>query len=255
MKVFVLAMLACTVGVQVIQGAGDSKCISRGGRCQMTSSRCSGGRYSRNLCAGVTSRQCCIKIGGDSKCTSRSGRCQMTWSSCSGGRYSRNLCAGVSSRQCCIKSGSTTGRCSSSTAKQKACSILSHHRAGRITLANRHPSGVRDQAYPLKNIQDACNGRRVSRSRYTCRECRNPGAPGGTVCLSAKLLTYLDSLARLGNIYVTSIAGACHSCNSRHYRGLAVDLRRQGRFSEYIRKCNSMGGRGIDERTHIHCQL
>ena len=56
-------------------------------------------------------------------------------------------------------------------------------------------------------------------------------------------------------LQINELAGACHSCKSRHYSGLAVDLHNDARSQEYIDKCNAMGGLGIDEHNHIHCQF
>ena len=54
---------------------------------------------------------------------------------------------------------------------------------------------------------------------------------------------------------INELAGACHSCTSRHYSGLAVDLHNDARSAEYLRKCTAMGGWGQDESNHIHCQF
>ncbi|RUS86195.1 hypothetical protein EGW08_006041, partial [Elysia chlorotica] len=51
------------------------------------------------------------------------------------------------------------------------------------------------------------------------------------------------------------LAGACHSCTSRHYNGQAVDLHNDARTSEYLRTCESMGGWAQDEGNHVHCQF
>ncbi|ESO89872.1 hypothetical protein LOTGIDRAFT_234011 [Lottia gigantea] len=150
----------------------------------------------------------------------------------------------------CASSGG--GDCGDSAAKADACEILRLHNSGKIQLWTVHPSGVKDQAYALQNIKDACAGRAVSRSSYSCNGCR---APGGHVCLNKNLLHYLRTLGSKGYIHVNEIAGACHTCNSRHYRGLAVDLHNDGRSSEYITECQKLGGFAQDEGNHIHCQL
>ena len=38
-------------------------------------------------------------------------------------------------------------------------------------------------------------------------------------------------------LQVNELAGACHSCNSRHYRGQAVDLHNDARTGEYLTTC------------------
>ncbi|ESO90851.1 hypothetical protein LOTGIDRAFT_163736 [Lottia gigantea] len=225
--------------------SGDLGCTSIGGTCQYTSTSCSG-NYQSNLCNGPSTRKCCVPNTGDVGCTSISGTCQYTSTSCSG-NYQSNLCSGPSTRKCCV-----TGSCSGSAS---ACRILALHNSGEITLQNRHPSGVNDGAFPLLNIQDACNGQQSERSSYSCGECSSGPAPGGSVCIDNRVLSYIEAIAELHSVTITSITGACHSCTSKHYLGRAVDIRRNGPYSSYVTKCNQLGGRGIDEGTHIHCQF
>jgi hypothetical protein len=60
----------------------------------------------------------------------------------------------------------------------------------------------------------------------------------------------------LFSLQINELAGACHSCQSRHYSGLAVDLGiGDHRNAEYLQKCTEMGGWGQDEGSHIHCQF
>ena len=54
---------------------------------------------------------------------------------------------------------------------------------------------------------------------------------------------------------INELAGACHSCHSRHYSGLAVDLHNGARSAEFLSKCAATGGWGQDEGNHIHCQF
>ena len=54
---------------------------------------------------------------------------------------------------------------------------------------------------------------------------------------------------------IDELAGGCHSCTSRHYSGLAVDLHRDRRTPDYIRKCQEMEGKVRAERKFIHCQF
>ena len=144
----------------------------------------------------------------------------------------------------CTHSGSTSSgtTCNDAGAKYYACKILALHNAGKIHLWNKHPSGVHDNAYAYNNIRDTCNGHAASRSHYTCSECRSPGAPGGHVCLHRTLLHYIYDIASHGYIHVNEIAGACHSCHSRHYYGQAVDLNNGRRNSEFLSKCRNYGG-------------
>ncbi|XP_059173190.1 uncharacterized protein LOC131953833 [Physella acuta] len=136
-----------------------------------------------------------------------------------------------------------------------ACGLLAKHNAGILHLATRHPSGVVDSAFAYNNIKDMCDGLAAHRSHYTCSECPSPGAPGGTVCLTHNLLNYLTHLVARGQVIVNELAGACHTCGSRHYNGQAVDLHNDGRSAEYLSTCTSMGGWGQNEGNHIHCQF
>lgn len=131
-----------------------------------------------------------------------------------------------------------------------ACELF---RSSNVRTARVHVSGIQDNAFPYNNLRDMCEGRQASRSSYDCgNNCR---APGGTVCLSVSLLRYLVALKDRGSLYINELAGACHSCGSKHYTGNAVDLRKEGRATEYITTCRQMGGVGIDEGTHVHCQF
>ncbi|XP_063417067.1 uncharacterized protein LOC134699395 [Mytilus trossulus] len=153
----------------------------------------------------------------------------------------------------CTTTHSSGTTCSDAVAKDYACKILALHNAGKIHLWNKHPSGEHDNAYAFNNINDACHGQAASRSHYTCGECRNPGAPGGHVCLDRKLLQYIHDIGSSGYIHVNEIAGACHSCHSRHYNGKAVDLD-NGRNSLFLSKCREYGGvEPLNEGNHIHC--
>lgn len=150
--------------------------------------------------------------------------------------------------------GSTsTGTCSAEQ-QRLACGILAKHNSGVVNLAKRHPSGVQDNAYAYNNIKDMCDGKQASRSSYSCSTCPT-GTPGGSVCLTLNLLNYLTTLASRGHVIVNELAGACHSCTSRHYNGQAVDLHNDARTSEYLRTCESMGGWAQDEGDHVHCQF
>ncbi|XP_038067597.1 uncharacterized protein LOC119737365 [Patiria miniata] len=208
----------------------DYGCV---GECISTTS-CPGGKYISNLCptqpAGV---KCCFTADSDIECVDYNhwlygqvGHCIST-SQCPGNTYISNLCptksAGI---KCCFKKPTDTcsasGSCSQ-TVKSLACQVQSH---SRITLlANNkylNTQGANDGADAASNIRDTCNGQESKISSYSCSE---GSAPGGSVCLSAKVLQYLLDVANAGhNIKVNAITGACHSRTSRHYRGTAVDL-------------------------------
>ena len=95
--------------------------------------------------------------------------------------------------------------------------LLEREKEGRLELLTSHPSGVEDGADPRSNIVDTAAGRPAKRSSYGT-------APGGTVNLSVAMLRGLKALTREFSFTLTSIAGASHSANSNHYRGLAVDV-------------------------------
>lgn len=150
-------------------------------------------------------------------------------------------------------------KCSDPVAKDCACKLLKLNEENKITLWDRHLSGVKDNATALDNIKDACKGEAASRSNYTCKECPNPGAPGGEVCLHAILLKYMLNLAtKIGYIHVNEIAGACHTCKSKHYQGLAVDIdptKSYDKAKTMLEMCTNMGGKALNETNHIHCQF
>jgi len=168
------------------------------------------------------------------------------------------LSIGSSSKCSSSTSSSGTTACNDPTAKDLACKLKALADAGTITLWNKHPSGVHDNAYAYNNIRDACHGHAASRSDYSCSTCPT-GTPGGTVCLSKTLLQYIyDVHQRLGYIHVNEIAGACHSCHSKHYLGLAVDLHNPttSQSSTMRSICNAITGSfSQDEGDHVHCQV
>lgn len=92
----------------------------------------------------------------------------------------------------------------------------------RVILATVHESGIDDHAQALYNIQDTAAGKQARRSSYANDGL--PAAPGGTVLLDQRLLTTMLTLEKTYSFEVSEIAGGCHSANSRHYRGLAVDV-------------------------------
>ncbi|XP_059173237.1 uncharacterized protein LOC131953855 [Physella acuta] len=130
---------------------------------------------------------------------------------------------------------SCTGQCPAAS-RAMACALMEKANAGILSLAKVHPSGVQDNAFAYNNIRDMCNGLKASRSSYSCSTCPT-GTPGGSVCLTHNLLSYLTTLVNRGHVIVNELAGACHSCGSRHYNGQAVDLHNDARSSEYLSTC------------------
>ncbi|XP_055867488.1 uncharacterized protein LOC106073623 [Biomphalaria glabrata] len=148
---------------------------------------------------------------------------------------------------------SCSGQCPAAS-RAMACALLEKANAGVLSLAHVHPSGVQDNAFAYNNIRDMCNGLKASRSHYSCSTCPT-GTPGGTVCLTHDLLAYLTALVSKGHVIVNELAGACHTCGSRHYNGQAVDLHNDARSTEYLQTCTAMHGWGQNEGDHIHCQF
>ena len=119
---------------------------------------------------------------------------------------------------------------------------VKNHR--EIRLNNYHPSGVQDQAFPNLQVGEAAKGNRAHLSNYG-------NAPGGSTCLLPKLGNFLLSLAdNYGGVTINSIAGASHSRNSKHYRGIAIDVGKlKGKtLNNYamaklvVGTCHKMGG-------------
>jgi len=87
-----------------------------------------------------------------------------------------------------------------------------------VTWLPRQVSGRVDGATALDNINQAAAGTAVKMSSYGT-------APGGWVRLDPRMLRAMYILVNEGYSFrVTSIAGASHSSNSRHYAGLAFDV-------------------------------
>ena len=74
------------------------------------------------------------------------------------------ICSGIPAGGSSLNSGGVT--CHDAQTREWACDLLRWERAGRISIANRHPSGRHDNAYPIQNIRDTCAGRAAARSRY-----------------------------------------------------------------------------------------
>ncbi|KAK7499202.1 hypothetical protein BaRGS_00009462 [Batillaria attramentaria] len=132
-----------------------------------------------------------------------------------------------------------------------ACRIL---KSRFLQAAKTHESGKVDRATAYNNLCDICEGKKAARSSYACDECPS-GPPGGFVCLSATLLKYLVNIQSMGAVTINELAGGCHSCESRHYSGLAVTLKSDRRSPDYIRVCEGMRGYAQDKGEHVQCQF
>lgn len=91
-------------------------------------------------------------------------------------------------------------------------------KSSSITWLPKQVSGRVDGATALDNIRQAAAGHAVKMSCYG-------KAPGGYVRLDPRMLRAMKTLVEEGYRFrVTSLAGASHSSNSRHYQGLAFDV-------------------------------
>ena len=196
----------------------------------------------------------------------------------SGGTLRSGYCNGGSDNVCCDKNSAANdvptqtqqrgnGNC---PGKSKWAAVLS---SSGITLNNFHPSGVRDNADPKKQVEAAAQGHEAERSSYGT-------APGGSTCLSTRVADFLLKLGQqYGGVTVNSIAGADHSRGSSHYRGTTIDVGAlKGRRLDdaemaqlVVNTCVlDMGGRAISNpggrkiqntvnygghRTWVHCSL
>jgi len=130
----------------------------------------------------------------------------------------------------------------------------------KVALLNFHISGVKDQATALHNMTDTAAGRPAKRSSYG-------NAPGGSVWLSVEMLRALKTLAQRNKFRLTEIAGASHTVNSRHYRGVAFDCDvLNGRpidgshpgFRAFMNRCRQLGATEVlgpgdgGHSTHLH---
>ncbi|KAJ8034343.1 hypothetical protein HOLleu_21133 [Holothuria leucospilota] len=270
-----LPLAVFTIVLALAQAYTDPECSSYdhenygcSGECISTSS-CPGGKYISNLCptqaAGI---KCCFTADSDDECVTydhstygKVGHCIST-GSCPYSNYISNLCptkaAGI---KCCFSK--PEGTCGSSGGTDRvslACDILNHP---RVTLLSDNgalnPSGSGDGASALDNIRDTCNGGRAKRSSYCCSSgC----TPGGSVYLSTSVLSYIRDLLDDGyNLQVNCLAGACHSTNSWHYQGTAVDFQvfSGSPYSTWMSRCSAAGARenlgpgDAGHSTHTHC--
>lgn len=147
------------------------------------------------------------------------------------------------------------------SSKLSAQRLLYH--GGSVDFNAYHPSGMRDNAYPLTNIVDASEGRQASNSCYGNAPCRQTN-------LDAQMLQAMVMLKQVyGYDYeVSSIAGASHSRNSLHYSGRAVDVYQINGLgvsashpdvASFKAACVEMGAIEVlgpgdaGHSTHVHC--
>lgn len=106
--------------------------------------------------------------------------------------------------------------------------VLKNVKSGKIKLMVVPPYGKRDQkAWTTagRNIVSVARGQEAK----TTRNCDNrhtsetPG-PYKDVRIKLRVLKFMNALAREMNYSVTSLVGQCHSPNSSHYYGEAIDI-------------------------------
>ncbi|KAK4018124.1 Uncharacterized protein APZ42_034120 [Daphnia magna] len=147
---------------------------------------------------------------------------------CAGATYISNLCPDYQNNvKCCYSYNSCNTNAVACASQSAACEVLGMHEKGQINLKGEHfdPSGNNpyDGASALSNIRDTCYGKHAKLSSYG-------NAPGGTVCLTTKMVTSLRDYAR--NYYnsygraieVNALAGSSHSATSWHYEGNTFDV-------------------------------
>ncbi|XP_041457321.1 uncharacterized protein LOC121409457 isoform X2 [Lytechinus variegatus] len=270
MKIFILLSF-----ITLASAATDPECSSHdhdiygcSGEC-ITTGSCPAGKYQSNLCPTQPNDvKCCFTADTDSECAEYNhatygqvGKCVAT-SQCPYNNYISNLCPSKAADvKCCFsKPSGTCGGGGGGTRQDLACEILNH--PGVDLLSNNgylNPDGWNDGADALSNIRDTCNGGAAKRSTYCCSSgC----CPGGSVYLSTSVLSYILDLLNNGyNLQVNTLAGACHSQNSWHYSGTAVDFQifSGSPYSTWMSYCSAHGARenlgpgypGHD--THTHC--
>ena len=122
-----------------------------------------------------------------------------------------------------------------------ACKILKLHDSGKIKLLDTRPiynapdSEKNDGSSPLYNIRDQCGAppvRPQAPKRSSCNcvstkryDCPKTIVPGTRQWISLSVLKAIIKIADdVGFVQINALVGGCHSKNSRHYFGLALDI-------------------------------
>ncbi|QGK72802.1 hypothetical protein [Flavobacterium sp. SLB02] len=144
-------------------------------------------------------------------------------------------------------------------------------KSGKVTFANSHQSGIKDNAMAIDNITDTSVGKNAKKSNYE-------NARGGEVAILSEMLYVLYELSKDYKLNISEIAGASHSINSYHYKGVAFDINEidgvhmgtRGKpaftleFHEKIRNIAKKNGatkvldpynRPTDHYNHIHIEI
>ncbi|KAK7107059.1 hypothetical protein V1264_015039 [Littorina saxatilis] len=140
-----LVVLVCCTDVVL----SDSKCLDKYGKCQYTSSGCSGS-YQSNLCNGPANRKCCVPAFNDGRCISRRGTCQRTSLGCGGGSYVSGLCGGPADRRCCVSGTGTSTGGSVPSSGSGSCSGVTI--VSRAQWGARNPKSIKGMPTPVSLV-------------------------------------------------------------------------------------------------------
>ncbi|XP_072048190.1 uncharacterized protein [Amphiura filiformis] len=145
---------------------------------------------------------CCFTGNTDQKCVDgySTGHC-IPASQCPNNDYVSNYCPyRANAVKCCRSKPTDTcpdDGCGSSL-KTKACTVKYHSNIRLETNNKRfNGKGDHDGADAQSNIDDMCNGKKARRSSYDCGQPLP--APGGWMCIQAKVLDYIIELANEGH--------------------------------------------------------
>jgi hypothetical protein len=107
-------------------------------------------------------------------------------------------------------------------APQLASQILTASLAGKITLAVVNPANQGDGSTAAQNLQETVQGKPAN----TSTSCVGGGtaATNRTTPLSPVLLQFILDISAQTNFTINELAGGCHTANSNHYKGAAVDF-------------------------------
>lgn len=112
-------------------------------------------------------------------------------------------------------------------AQQLAEQILEAASAGRIKFNVLNSADTADGSTPEQNIEQTARGRPANTTRSDCGPRGGVNAPNNNVSLDVDLLKFILELSQdqsIQNIQINALAGQCHSENSNHYKGKAVDF-------------------------------
>jgi hypothetical protein len=104
----------------------------------------------------------------------------------------------------------------SGDAQKVAQQILDQAKAGKVKFNVLDPTDTTDGSSPEDNIGDTAAGQPAK----TSSRC----PPDGTTNLDIKLLQFLYELSQETTYQINELSGGCHSPDSNHYKGIAVDF-------------------------------